>query len=207
MQRKKWTPKTEITQYVLLFREKRKWQIALRRYILMQNKSAHYAPYFGLDVKNLRKWIEIQFDNEMNWGNFSKNWQFDHIVPLAYFNFEDESELRLCWNFTNIKVEKVWGDEKEARGSDRMDLIGSKAYFMNLFKHTDYPICQEMAYKIEKIEISQVANAINLEKFMLDNRTFLETISSFSSYEFLSLNEGVSMEQIKADREFLKKFE
>jgi hypothetical protein len=207
MERKKWTPKTEITRSVLLFREKRKWQIALRRYILMQNKSAHYAPYFGLDIKNLRQWIEIQFDGGMNWGNFSKNWQFDHIVPLSYFNFEDEKELRLCWNFTNIKAEKLVGDEKDPVGSGRPDLIGSKAYFMNLFKQTNYPICLEMAYKIEKIEISQVQNSIGLEKFMLGNQALLEAISTFSSYELLRFNEGAGMEQIKADREFLRKFE
>src|SRR5450631_3622759 len=141
MQRKKWTPKTEITRSVLLFREKRKWQIALRRYILMQNKSSYYAPYFGLDMRNLRKWIEIQFDSEMNWDNFSKNWQFDHIVPLTYFDFEDEADLRLCWNFTNIKAEKIVGDTKDTNRSGRLDLMGSKTWFMNLVKQTNYPIC------------------------------------------------------------------
>jgi hypothetical protein len=207
MQRKKWTPKTEITRSVLLFREKRKWQIALRRYILMQNKSSYYAPYFGLDMRNLRKWIEIQFDREMNWDNFSKNWQFDHIVPLTYFNFEDEADLRLCWNFTNIKAERIVGDKKDTNRSGRLDLMGSKTWFMNLVKQTNYPICQEMVSKIEKIEALQVENSINLEKFMFDNRSFLETISTFTYYEFLSLNEGTSIDQIRTDREFLKKFE
>jgi hypothetical protein len=207
MQRKKWTPKTEITRSVLLFREKRKWQIALRRYILMQNKSSYYAPYFGLDIGNLRKWIEIQFEDGMNWANFSKSWQFDHIVPLAYFDFEDQADLRLCWNFTNIKAEKLARDKKETRVTGRLDLLGSKAYFSKLFERTHYQICREMVSKIEKIEAFQLENAVNLGKFMVENSSYLESISTFSYYEFLSLNEGTGLEQIKKDREFLKRFE
>ena len=87
-----------------VFNEKRKWQIALRRYIIAGFKCFNYAPYFGIDAANFRKWIEIQFDKDTNWENFSKAWQFDHIVPVAYFNLKDEVDLKLCWNFINIWV-------------------------------------------------------------------------------------------------------
>ena len=107
MVRKKWTPKEEVTEGLLKFRAKRRWQIALRRYIIEKNPCFAYAPYFGLDIENFRKWIEIQFDEELNWDNFSKKWQFDHIVPVAYFDFDSESDLRLCWNFMNVSVEKL----------------------------------------------------------------------------------------------------
>ena len=173
----------------------------------MQNKSSYYAPYFGLDIGNLRKWIEIQFEDGMNWANFSKSWQFDHIVPLAYFDFEDQADLRLCWNFTNIKAEKLARDKKETRVTGRLDLLGSKAYFSKLFERTHYQICREMVSKIEKIEAFQLENAVNLGKFMVENSSYLESISTFSYYEFLSLNEGTGLEQIKKDREFLKRFE
>ena len=75
MPRKKWTPHEEVTGSVLTFREKRKWQIALRRYVLEKNKSSFYAPYFGLGIETFRKWIEVQFDSETNWENFSESWQ------------------------------------------------------------------------------------------------------------------------------------
>ena len=104
MSRKKWTARTEVTDAVLRFREKRKWQIALRRYVLEQKWSASYAPYFGIDIQRFREWIALQFEGGQSWDNFSDGWQFDHVVPVAYFDFGSEAELRLCWNFTNIRV-------------------------------------------------------------------------------------------------------
>ena len=70
------------------FNEKRKWQIALRRYVLEKNKSSQYARYFGLPIYMFRNWIELQFDESLNWDNFSTAWQFDHIVPIALFDLK-----------------------------------------------------------------------------------------------------------------------
>src|SRR5690606_10922137 len=120
MARNRWTPKEELTPELLQFREKRKWQIALRRYVLERNKSSFYAPYFGLDSEKFRNWIERQFDADLNWENFSSAWQFDHVVPLAYFDFSAEEDLRLCWNFTNIRIEKLDAAQKQ---SFRVDLL------------------------------------------------------------------------------------
>ena len=62
MPRKKWSAQTEVTPSLLKLREKRRWQIALRRYVIERNISTFYAPYFGLDVENIRIWFEMQFD-------------------------------------------------------------------------------------------------------------------------------------------------
>src|SRR4051812_18265828 len=86
------------------FNDKRKWQIALRRYVLEQQMTSTYAPFFGLDISNFREWIQLQFINDMSWENFGKTWQLDHIVPVAYFDFQDLTDLKLCWNFLNIRV-------------------------------------------------------------------------------------------------------
>jgi len=52
-----------------------------------------------LDKKGFRKWIELQFDEDTNWDNFSQKWQFDHIVPVAYFDFNDKADLSLLLEF------------------------------------------------------------------------------------------------------------
>ena len=80
MTRKKWTPKEEVTPELLVSREKRKWQIALRRYVLEGNPSTRYAPYFGLDINTLRNWFELQFVEPMSWENFGTKWQFEHHI-------------------------------------------------------------------------------------------------------------------------------
>jgi hypothetical protein len=203
MNRKKWTQQTEVTASLLKFREKRKWQIALRRYVLEKNKSSFYAPYFGLDINKFRRWIEIQFDENLNWENFSKAWQFDHIVPTTCFDFGNENDLKLCWNFTNIRVEKNLRNEKEGH---HIDVLAAKAYFEDLYRKTEYHICQKMIEKIERIEFSQLEGTKKLEGFLLENKNYLETTGSFSSYDFNKLNDGIELKDIVFEKEFLKKF-
>ena len=202
MKRKRWTPQTEVTDSLVRFREKRKWQISLRRYILEHHKASFYAPYFGLDIKNFRKWIEIQFTGDMNWESFSKTWQFDHIVPVTYFDFEQEAELRLCWNFTNIRVEKLHLNKN--RGN-RVDVLAAKAYFETLYQRTQYPICLDMVHKIEQIEISEIESGRHLEQFILENIELISTISTFSSYDYDNLNKGADLKDILAERAFFSR--
>lgn len=203
MPRKKWTSQTEITEDLLKFREKRKWQIALRRYILEQNRCFYYAPYFGIDITSFRQWVDYQFDEETNWENFSDLWQFDHIIPVTYFDFKEENELRLCWNFTNIRIEKL---QLNKNRDTRIDVLGAKSYFESLFKNTGYQICQKMLEKIVRIEISQVASNEKMENFVKERKPILDIMATFSAYEYDKLNAGNSIEKILEEREFIKKF-
>lgn len=200
---RQWNAKTEVNAALINFREKRKWQIALRRYILENNKSSYYAPFFGVDTRKFREWIEIQFDTELDWQNFSKAWQFDHIVPVAYFDFNDKEDMRLCWNFTNIRVEKT--DLNKNRGN-RIDVLTAKTYFEVLFQRTGYIICSKMIDKITQIEISQIKANEKLERFIIENKAYLDNLSDFTSYEFDKLNTGVPFESVLFEVNFLKRF-
>lgn len=203
MARKKWTPKTEVTDALLKFREKRKWQIALRRYVLEGKWGSAYAPYFGLDIQHFRQWIELQFDEELGWDNFSESWQFDHIVPVAYFDFDDDSDLRLCWNFVNIRVEKV--NHNKNRGN-RIDVLGAKAYFEALYNRTKYTICKKMVLRIEQIELSEIKSTEKLESFIIDKKEWIENVGTLSAYEYSQLNDGIPMDRILEQRDFSNRF-
>ena len=202
--RKKITNENGIRDTDQHFREKRKWQIALRRYILEGHKCSYYAPFFGLDNKSFRKWIELQFDNDMGWQNFSITWQFDHIVPVAYFDFDSDEDMKLCWNFVNIRVEKCILNKN--RGN-RIDVLSAKTYFEVLFEKTRYPICQLMVEKIEKIEVSQIRGHENLENFIIERQEYLQKLALYSAYEFDLLNSGASIENIQWEKEILKKYD
>jgi len=199
MKRKKWTPRTEITESLLKIREKRKWQIALRRYVLEQKGGLAYAPYFGLDIAQFRNWIEIQFDKGTTWANFSESWQFDHVLPVAFFDFYNEDDLKLCWNFINIRIEKL--EPNKARGT-RLDLIAVKHYFQTLYESTHYALAGEMIAKIETLEVSQMGNTPPLESFLKEKEDYITRISTFSAYEFAQLNEGLSIDTILEERAF-----
>ncbi|HEY6975433.1 MAG TPA: hypothetical protein VH396_04040 [Chitinophagaceae bacterium] len=171
--------------------------------MLEGNKCSFYAPYFGLDLQNFRKWLEIQFDDDLTWETFSTSWQFDHIIPLTYFSFKNEEDLRLCWNFINIRVEKI---QIEKKNINRIDVLAAKRYFETLYHHTGYPLCQKMVDKITQIELSEIKGAEKLISFIEENKSYLETILAFSSYEYDKLNERVPLKEILAEIELLKKF-
>ena len=203
MSRKKWTPKLEITDALIKFREKRKWQLALRRYIIEKKAAEAYAPYFGLDVNGFRQWIELQFIDGLNWDNFASSWQFDHIVPVTYFDFSNPGDLYLCWNFINIRVEKI---ELNKNRGNRIDVLAVKPYFQSLYKKTNYSFCEKMLTKLDEIEVSNIVSHPAIEDFIVNNKQHLEMIATLNQQEFSRFNQGVTLADIMLEREILKKF-
>ena len=202
MARKKWQAKTDVTPSLLQFREKRKWQINLRRYVLERSPCPSYAPYFGLDIVNIRKWFEYQFENDLTWENFGDKWQFDHVIPVTYFDHDNEQDLRLCWNFTNIRVEPIQPDKKRGR---KIDVLGSKAYFDELYKKTGYTITKELRDKIASIELAELTSTEPQQKFLADRKEYLAQIENYASFEFELLNHGRSIEDVEKEMTFLRK--
>ena len=201
--RKKWEAKTDITPSLLKFREQRKWQINLRRYVIERSPCPYYAPYFGLDIVNIRKWFEYQFTEDLGWDNFAKKWQFDHIIPVTYFDHAVEEELRLCWNFTNLRVEPF--KLNKDRGN-RLDVLGAKSYFGELFLRTGYQITKSLRDKIAQIELSEFISSESQQRFLSDHKEYLSHIENYSAFEFELLNHGRSLEEVKRETEFLKKY-
>ena len=202
MGRKRWEAKTEITPSLLKFREKRKWQIALRRYVLEKNRSSFYAPYFGLDIENIRKWFEYQFENGVGWDDFGEKWQFDHIIPVTYFDFKDDHELKMCWNFINLRVETLQGNKD--RGL-RVDIIGAKTYFTELYEKTNYKPSKDLLEKILRIELSELVSSEQQTSFIIEHKDYLKHIENYSSFEFDLLNSGRSFVEIQKEIDFLKR--
>ena len=203
MERKKWTRNAEVTDSLLKFREKRKWQLALRRYVLEPNASSAYAFYFGLGQSEFRIWIQIQFTEGLDWENFGIEWQFDHIVPVAYFDFSKEEDLLLCWNFINIRVEKIGLNKNRGH---RVDVLAVKCYFEALYKKTGYSFCSKMLEKINIIEVSNIVSDPVIEDFIIQNKEHLEKVSTLTKEEFARLNIGVSLSDILLQRKILSKF-
>lgn len=204
MARKKWTPQEEVTESLLKFREKRKWQLGYRRYVLEGKPSEAYARYFGLSTQTLREWFELQFDEELNWENFGKAWQFDHIVPATYFDYSNEEDLLLCWSFINMRVEKINLDNK-AR-VNRIDVLAIRSYFQDLYEKTGFSLCQKMLQKIEQLETTGFDTNSNIVAFINQHKPWLEKMGDLTAEEFSRLNDGMSVSDVLLEREILKKF-
>jgi hypothetical protein len=203
MSRKKWTSQEDSSGALALFREKRKWQLALRRYVLEKQVSEFYAPYFGIDIEGFRNWIAIQFTGNLHWDNFGSAWQFEHIIPVAYFDFDNEQDLRLCWNFCNIKVEAI---DKEDSEHGKINLLSARRYYQELYDRSGYAICQSMLEKISRVEEGVNIQLSVLEGFLQDNKSRLEQMKELESEDYLRLNKGDSLESILMEKEILRKF-
>ena len=111
--------------------------------------------------------------------------------------------MKLCWHFTNIRVEAI-SDEQDKPA--KMDILGAKYYFQELFQVTKYPVFLELLAKIEKLEINQSFNKKGQELFILAHRDYLDSIRNYTAYEFELLNSGRTNEEVKKEREILKKY-
>jgi hypothetical protein len=186
-----------------VFREKRKWQMSLRRYIIEKGLSYQHATFFGIDHNGFREWIEIQFTENMSWSNYAAKWQFDHIVPVAYFDFNNEVDLKLCWNFINIRPEPF--DFNKVRGN-RLDVLGSKSYFEQLYLKTNNHFCKKMIEKIDNIVLSQFIVTQPQEVFLIEHNNFLNKVKDLDADEYKMLNSGMTIDDIIIQREIFRKY-
>jgi len=72
-------------------------------YQTITNKTNSVFKYLGCSIEEFKIYLEQQFDKDMNWGNYGKYWEIDHIKPIEIFNFENEIEIYECWNYQNLQ--------------------------------------------------------------------------------------------------------
>ncbi len=204
MARKKWEAQTEVTPSLLKTREKRKWQIALRRYVLERNVCVDYAPFFGLGIDQMRLWFESQFPEGAGWHNFADAWQFEHVLPVTCFDFSSEADLKMCWNFVNLRVERI------QEGADRVirqDMLAARNYFTALFAQTGYPICAQLLEKIRQLEVEEALPVAAQEAFIRQHQDYLQAVSGLGAYEFEQINRGRSLREVQEEAAILRKYQ
>lgn len=69
------------------------------------SKSKTLDKYLGISHELFIEWLEFQFNQEMVWENYGrkKYWNVDHVMPCNDFNFLDEKEIGVCFNWINMR--------------------------------------------------------------------------------------------------------
>jgi len=62
-----------------------------------------YSQMLNCSIDNFIKWIEFQFDETMSWENHGVLWHIDHILPINCFDFTDEKQRNMCFNWKNMQ--------------------------------------------------------------------------------------------------------
>ena len=67
-------------------------------------KAGHTLDLLGCSIEFLKKHLESQFKDGMNWDNRGNNgWHIDHIRPCCTFNLSDPKQQEQCFHYTNLQ--------------------------------------------------------------------------------------------------------
>lgn len=77
-------------------------------------KLASTLELVGCSILELKKYLETQFTEGMNWNNHGK-WHIDHIRPCSSFNLLIESEQKKCFHYTNLQP--LWAIDNLSKGN------------------------------------------------------------------------------------------
>jgi hypothetical protein len=65
-------------------------------------KTNKTVKYIGCDIPYLKKWLEYQFNNNINWNNMHE-WHIDHVIPCSEYNLLNEEDQKICFNWQNLR--------------------------------------------------------------------------------------------------------
>lgn len=75
----------------------------------------------GCSITELKRYIEIQWQPGMSWDNWGRGhhgqreWQIDHIKPLAAYDLSDPAEVAKACHYTNLQP--LWALDNMTKGA------------------------------------------------------------------------------------------
>jgi flagellar hook protein FlgE len=92
------------------FRIRKNIRDRMRLAMCGSSKSKHTIELLGCSVEELKKHLEKQFTEGMNWDNYGKKgWHIDHILPCASFDLTDPEQQKRCFHYTNLQP--LWAED------------------------------------------------------------------------------------------------
>jgi hypothetical protein len=80
-------------------------------------KNSRSVHILGCSVEDFKQYIEDRFDESMNWDNYGKIWDIDHIIPLS--SAVSEEDVIKLNHYTNLQPLDSYINRNVKR--DRMD--------------------------------------------------------------------------------------
>jgi hypothetical protein len=97
--------------------------------------------FMGCSNAFLKKWLEFQFNDKMTFANYGTYWHVDHVIPCSKFNFENEEDIKYCFQWSNIQPLEGIENQKKTNKIDVDMIINHEAkiefFIGNLVEPTD----------------------------------------------------------------------
>lgn len=69
----------------------------------------------GCEVAFLIQYLESKFMHGMDWSNYGKEWEIDHIIPLSALDLRDKSDFLKANHYTNLQP--LWKIDNRAKSN------------------------------------------------------------------------------------------
>jgi hypothetical protein len=87
----------------LQYRLRRLLRSRLGKCLKNKTKKGSAIGLLGCTIEQLIFYLESQFRDGMNWGNYGTMWSIDHIYPLSKADLEDTKQLELVCHYSNLQ--------------------------------------------------------------------------------------------------------
>ena len=101
---------------------------------MLKGQHTSYQNMIGCDIIFLKSWLEFRFNENMNWDNFGMVWQIDHILPINGFDFTQEINKYICFNWTNLQPLSCFENRSK---SDKLELHYYFNNIVNVFRFSN----------------------------------------------------------------------
>ena len=93
---------------------------SMRRALFSNKDGVHWETLTGYSAGELKRHLERQFKDGMNWENHGKGrgkWHIDHIIPMSVFNFTNirHADFKRCWALSNLQP--MWAEDNSKKGN------------------------------------------------------------------------------------------
>ena len=95
-----------------------------RLYSSLKNKYNSSKEYLGCPLDMYKQHIESQFYPEMDWSNWGKVWELDHIIGVCNFDLAIESEQKKAFHYSNLQP--LFKTTEIAKSYGYFNIIGNR---------------------------------------------------------------------------------
>ena len=82
----------------------------------------------GCSHSFFQRWIIHQLFGNLSLENYGSVWQIDQCLPIASFNLLDESDMKKCFNWINLRP--MYSNENNSKGAK----INHRSYLLQQIK-------------------------------------------------------------------------
>jgi hypothetical protein len=158
----------------------------------LDKQDTHSKELLGCEIDFYRGYLEGLFLSEMTWENYGRDyekckvWHIDHIIPCEYFDLQDMTQRKICFNYKNTRP--LWFNDNLDRRQQELTLEES-ILADNLIKEFNYN--KDLIPGFKKFKTLCIINCASIKKpfacearQMYDDSPIFRAIRDYAQFNY-----------------------